>query len=232
MNRAVPPPPAFSRRAFILFLLLAPACFVVVIGIVAVLQYRQFRLFVSPRPAVEALAMTASDSARHEALTTSLSAFAAGTGPDTVTLSPSDLTLLASASPVASLQGIHIRILGGDSLLVSESSRRVDALQGHLAGLFKRFSPVKDGWLNARIEGTPDWHDGVLALAPDRGFLNGVKVPHTALEKHGGLSPSDFLAPEQLPAYKTFLAALDTATYSNGTVRIVRKPNHGSRIPN
>jgi hypothetical protein len=225
MPRAVPPPPAFSRRAFVLFLLLAPACFLVVIGIVAALQYRQFRLLVSPRPAVEALAMTASDSARHDALTAALSAFAAGTGPDTVVLSPSDLTLLASASPMASLQGIRIRILGGDSLLASESSRRVEALQGHLAGLFKRFSPVKDGWLNARIEGTPDWRDGILSLTPDRGFLNGVKVPRTALEKHGGLSPRDFLAPEQLPAYKDFLTALDTVTYEDGKILVIRKPD-------
>jgi hypothetical protein len=224
MSRA-PQPPPISRRAFLLFALLAPASFLAVIAIILVLQYRQFQTLVSPQAAIEAPVWSAGDSARHEALKASLLAFGSGEGPDTLFLSPADLTLLASGSSVAISQGLRFRIVGEDSLLASESARRLDALRGRFAGLFNRMSPIKDGWLNARVEGTPELKNGALTLAVERGFLNGAKVPRAALEKHGGLSPRDFLTPEQLPAYTAFLAALDTVSYGHDTLRVIRKKN-------
>jgi hypothetical protein len=232
MSRAVPPPPEVSRRALILFALLAPACLLAVAGIVGVLQYRQFQALVSPQAAFPAPAWTQSDSARQEALKVSLVDFSEGRGPDTVPLSPADLTLLAATTPAVTGQGIRLRIVGEDSLLVSESSRQVDALQGRLSGVFKLISPVKDGWLNARVEGLPDWTVGVLSLVPERGFLNGAKVPRAALTKRGGLSPEDYLSPGQLPAYAAFLAALDTVRYEGGNILVIRKENYELRITN
>jgi hypothetical protein len=217
------PQPALSRRSFVLFALLAPAGLLVIAGIIALLQYRQFRSMVSPQAAVMAPAWTAADSARHESLLAVLKAFSGDAGPDTLSLSPEDLTLLAASSPAANSKGFRIRILAKDSLLASESSRPVDSLEGGAAAVFKRLSPVENGWLNARVEGLPQWKDGALALDPARGYLNGVKVPRTALAKRGGLSPRDFLAPEQLPAYQAFLEVLDTVVYVDGRVVLIRK---------
>lgn len=232
------PPPVFSRRSFLFFILLAPACLAAVGGIVGVLQYKQYRAMVSPEALVPAFAATEGDLSRVDSLTAAFAAFSRGEGPDTLRLFPRDLTLLASSgaagSAVAAIheQGFRFRFTPGDSLLVVESSRGVDALSGRLAWLFKRFAPVEDGWLNARMEGRPEWKSGVLSFAPERGLLNETKVPRAALTKRGGLSPKDFLDPRFEPEYAAFLAALDTVAYEDGEVLIVRKANYELRITN
>ncbi len=217
-----PHPPALSRRSLLLLSLMAPAGLLVIAGIIALLQYRQFRGMVSPEPVVSESVPTTGDSARLAALGGLLRRFPAGEGPDTLSLSLSDLTLLAAASPAVIRDGLRIRLVAHDSLLAMETSRPVDSLQGRAAGFFKRIAPVPDGWLNARVEGLPEWKKGALTLDPERGYLNGTKVPRTALTKRGGLTPRDFLAPEQLPAYERFLEALDTVWYDGKSVLLIR----------
>ncbi|HEX2612530.1 MAG TPA: hypothetical protein VHO02_02935 [Fibrobacteria bacterium] len=229
MPRPVPPPSDLSRRAFVLFALLAPSCLLAVVGIVVVLQYRQFQALVSPKPLVERPYQPSGDiqaapdvKAYTRELLVQLMAFPKAEGSDTLALSATDLTMLSEISPVAARRQILLEVVAEDSLLVIESSSRVDALEGRFAGLFKRLSPVKNGWLNARVEGLPDWSNHALSIAPERSFLNGIKVPRAALEKRAGLSPKDFIAPEHQADYKTLLASLDTVLYKDHAVLLVR----------
>ena len=246
-SRRPPDPPVFSRRSFLFFIVLAPACLLAVAAIVLTLQYKQFRTMVSPASAVEEFVPTEADVLRLAALENAFAVFASSAPPldsatasgtasasaadttgstgyaDSLRLSPHDLTLLAAASPVARGQGLRFRFADGDSLITVESARRVDALQGRVAWVFRRITPIADGWLNARMEGLPVWKARALSFEPEKGYLNGAKVPRAALSKRGGLSPKDFLDPRHEPAYTAFLAAIDTVVYVDGNVVIVRR---------
>ncbi len=218
-----PSPQPLSRRSLLLLSLMAPAGLLIIAGIIGLLQYRQFRGMVAPEPAIAESVPTAADSARLAALEGLFRGFPEGRGPDTLSLALEDLTLLANASPAVARDGLRIRFAARESLLVMESSRPVDSLQGRVSGLFKRIAPVPDGWLNARVEGLPEWKKGSLALDPQRGYLNETRVPRTSLTKRGGLSPRDYLAPEHLPDYERLLGALDTVTYRDGKILLIRK---------
>jgi hypothetical protein len=219
--------PGFSRRSFLFFLLVAPAGLAAVFAILLALQYKQFQSMVSPSAAVEPFAWTDADRGRLDTAVQALGAFARGGGPDTLRLSPADLTLLAVSSPAAERQHIRFRITAPvppDSLLVVESAQPVNALSGRFAGVFRKISPVRNGWLNARMVGYPEWKTGVLSFFPQRGFLNGASVPRTAMTKRAGLSPGDFIDPSREAAYREFLGAIDTVVLdAGGSVLIVRK---------
>ena len=109
-----------------------------------------------------------------------------------------------------------------EPLLVVESSRPLNALNGRIARVFQRIAPVQDGWLNARMEGLPELKAGQLAFAPERGFMNEAKVPRAAMTKRGGMSPKDFLEPAALPRYAALIAVLDTVYWNGAAVVLVR----------
>jgi hypothetical protein len=221
------PPPVFSRRSFIFFILLAPACLLAVVAIVVTLQYKQFQAMVSPAPVVEESGPTTESRQRLDNLQSSLSSFSNRRGPDTLRLSAHDLTVLTAASPVLQRERIRFRFTVADSLLVAESSQRVEAMSGRFAWIFKRIAPAGDGWLNARMEGLPEWKAGALGFAPERSFLNGAKVPRAAMSKRGGMSPKDFLDPSAEPQYNAFITAIDTVLWDGRNVELVRKPELG-----
>jgi hypothetical protein len=221
------PPPVFSRRSFLFFILLAPACVLAVIAIVVTLQYKQFQAMVSSASTVEQFLWTEESRQSLDTLLAAIQSFPRDEGPDTLWLSPDDLTSLAAASPVLERLRISFRITAADGFLVVESSQRVEALNGRFAWIFKRLSPTPDGWLNARMEGLPEWKAGALDFAPERGFLTGSKLPRAALTKRGGMSPRDFLDPIHEPEYRAFLGALDTILLdSNGSVLLVEIPRN------
>jgi hypothetical protein len=225
------PPPVFSRRSFLFFILLAPACLLAVAAIVVTLQYKQFQALVSDAAVVEEFAWTEGSRQRLDALlgtltsppSSSSSSSPDSSGRDTVRLAAADLTLLAAASPVLAREGIRFRFTGSDSQLVAESSQRVEALSGRFAWIFKRITPVPDGWLNARMEGLPEWKTSALGFAPERSFLNGAKVPRAAMSKRGGLSPKDFIDPAHEPEYTALVATIDTVLYEGGETLLIRK---------
>lgn len=225
------PPPVFSRRSFLFFVLLAPLCFAAVGGIILTLQYKQFQAMVAPSTTVEEFVPTAESHQRLDSLLASIKSFsgiAVGStaAPDTLRLSPADLTVLAAASPVTAAEHIRFRFAAKDSLLIAESSQRVAALNGRFAWIFKKISKTPDGWLNARLEGLPELKDGPRALDFDvqHGFLNNGRVPRAALMKRGGLSPKDFLDPRFAPEYQAFLDAIDTVYFDVDKVVLVRRP--------
>jgi hypothetical protein len=216
------PPPVFSRRSFLFFILLAPACVLAVAAIILTLQYKQYRLLVSPAPAVEAFAPTPATALRADSLLAETRAFVAATAADTLEFTPDDLNALAAVSPVLARQEIRVRLVGSDSLLTVESARRVNALTGRVAWIFKRIAPIPDGWLNARVEGLPELASRQLTLAPERGFLGGSKVPRAAITKRAGLSPKDFIDPQYEAEYAAFVAAVDTVFWNGRAVVLVR----------
>jgi len=214
-----PVQPVFSKRSFLFFIILAPACLLAVASIVVTLQVKQYRLLVAETPVV---ALVEGDSSAVRTLLGRFAEFSAGEGPDTLRLSTDDLTVLVAGSP-ATDEGIRFRFSATDSHLVVESTRRVEELNGRLAWLFKRIAPIPDGWLNARMIGQPELKGRELGFAVTSGFLNDSRVPRAALTKRGGLSPKDFLHPRHEPEYTAFVSALASATWDGKHVVLVRK---------
>jgi hypothetical protein len=221
------PPPVFSKRSFLFFILLAPASFAAVAAIVLTLQYKQFQAMVAPATTVAEFVPTSESRQRLDGLRASIQAFSdtLESPVDTLRLSPDDLTVLAAASPVTAREHIRFRFAAKKGLLVAESSQRVSALNGRFAWIFKRISKTPEGWLNARLEGLPELKRAPLALdfAVENGFLNDGRVPRAALIKRGGLSPKDFLDPVFAPEYYAFLNAIDTVYFDVDAVVLVRR---------
>lgn len=226
------PPPVFSRRSFLFFIVLAPACLLAVAAIVLTLQYRQFQALVSPTSTVAPPRPLSEGRESAAPVLASIARFTEGAGPDTLALSPDDLNRLAAASTVLRREQIRFRFSAGltttpnldvaESLLVVESSRTVTDLNGKVAWIFKRISPIADGWLNARMEGLVELKKNDLAFAPERGFMNLTKVPKAAMTKRGGMSPRDFIEASAAPRYAAFVAVLDTAYWNGRAVVLVR----------
>ena len=220
--------PVFSRRSFLFFIVLAPACLAAVAGIVITLQVKQYRLLVAESPVVEEFSAT-DGSALVQRLLERFADFSAGRGSDTLRLTTADLSALVAASS-ATAEGIRFRFTATDSHLVVESTRRVEELEGRLAWLFKRIAPIPDGWLNARMVGVPELKGRELGFAVTRGFLNDSKVPRAALTKRGGLSPKDFLHPRYEPEYTAFVGALASAAWNGTEIVFVRKQEAAARM--
>lgn len=226
------PPPVFSRRSFLFFIILAPACILAVATIVLTLQYRQFRALVAPVSTVEPPPPLPESREAANLILAAIAQFSDGLGSDTLKLSPDDLNRLTAASPVLRREQIRFRFSAGltttpnseaaESLLVVESSRTVADLEGKAAWVFKRISPIADGWLNARMEGLVELKKNELAFAPERGFMNATKVPKAAMTKRGGMSPRDFLEAAEASRYAALIAALDTAYWDGRAVVLVR----------
>jgi hypothetical protein len=212
----------FTRRTFLLFLFLAPAAILTLFAIVLATQYKQLQSVVSSRQAVTPFAWSDSGKARLDTVLGSLQDLSAGRGPDTVRLSASDLTLLAAASPVSQKQRLHFRVSATDSQLIVESTQSIEDQQRRLSWIFQKIVPREFQYLNARLEGGPQWKEGKLEFLPERGFLNGSKVPRAALLKRTGMSPRDFVDEANQPAYEALVKTLDTAYFENRGVVLVR----------
>jgi|SRR5690606_9946289 len=230
------PPPVFSRRSFLVFLVLAPACLLAVAAIVMTLQYRQFRTLVAPESAVAAKEPPPESHHLAQDVLTGLAAFRQGAGPDTVVIPPEALNALVLNSPVLKREKIrfhfsvtpaNVKDSAEGTLLSVESSRPLNALNGRLAWIFQKIAPMENGWLNARLEGLPELKNRQLSLAPERGFMNDARVPKAAITKRGGMSPKDFLEPSAVPPYDSLVSVLDTV-YWDGTAVVLVRAAHGA----
>lgn len=220
------PPPVFSRRSFLLFIFLAPAGLLTILTIIVTLQYRQFRAMVSPESTIPPVEWTSEKLERVKRLQASLHAFGAGDGRDSVWYAAEDLTLLAASSRVVAEQSLSVRLDVRDTVLVVETSQRVDALQGRFAWIFQRITPVTavegGGWLNARMEGLPEWNGGRLEFAPVRGWLNDVRVPRAALTKRAGMSLRDFVDGPAVDVHDAITAELERVVITDGGAALIR----------
>jgi hypothetical protein len=215
-----PPPQEFSRKSFFLFLVLAPACFLVIAAIVVLVQYRQFKGMVSTDPEIRMPALESALQGRVASLRASFEAFASGnSSPDSLWLSAEDLNALLAASPVARAQDLRFRVEVVADTVVVRSTQPVQAMQGRAAWAFRKIAP--DGYLNARIEGLPQFEKNHLALSASRGFINGQRVPRASLTRRGGMSPPDFLESQEL--YAKLLGVLGEVKLEQGKILLVRK---------
>ncbi len=217
---APPSAPVFSRRGFILFLILAPASFACVFAIILVLQYKQFRSLVASVPDVPEVFSDSVGRDRIRELGLSFQAFASGK-TDSLRLTGRDLDFLLAASPVARSQSLRFHVEIGESVLTVHSTQPLHALRGRLAWLFRKMAR-DTGYLNAVLEGAPKFEEGRLELDPNRGFMNGQRVPRAGLVNRGGMSPGDFLENREL--YEKMIGALAQVKITRGKVLMVRQP--------
>jgi hypothetical protein len=227
--------PVFTRRGFLLFVFVAPTAIIVLLTILVIAQYRQLQRVVSSRPAVPAFAWDAASEARKDSLLAAFEAFAAPAdtmrpnagerlaGPDSLFLSGRDLTILASASPAARAQNLHMRVTSRDSLLFIETTQSIEDQNRRFSWVFKKLIPHEYRFLNAGLEGVPEWKHGRLTFLPQRGFMNGGKVSRTAIAKRSELSPKAYLDSAHVPAYERVLAQVDTVVLVPGGVALIRK---------
>jgi len=213
----------FTRRSFLLFLFVAPACVLTLLAIILATQYKQLQSVVSSRQAVAPFEWNDAGRARLGEVTASIRRFTEGSGPDTLRLPASDLNLLIVASPVTQKQRIHFRITANDSLLIVESTQSIEDQHRRLSWIFQKIVPLEFQYLNARLVGGTDWTQGKLAFVPDTGYLNGAKVPRAALVKRPGMSPRDFVDDAGMPMYSELLNRLDTAYFEAKGVTLVRR---------
>jgi hypothetical protein len=213
----------FTRRSFLFFLFIAPAAVLTLVTIILATQYRQLQAVVSSRQVVTPFEWDAAGGARLNTVLGSLQAFSTRTGSDTLRLPAPDLNLLAAASPVVLRQHLYFHITAADSFLIVESTQSIEDQHRMLSWIFKKVIPVQFQYLNARLEGLPQWKEQRLEFVPDQGFLNGAKVPRAALSKRPGMSPRDFLADAAMPEYLQFQSMLDTVFYADSAVVLVRR---------
>jgi hypothetical protein len=239
--------PVFTRRGFLLFVFVAPTAILVLLTILVVAQYRQLQRVVSSHEAVPAFAWDAASEARKDSLLSALDAFAAPAGdtahltagdtnslaappplpgPDSLLLSDRDLTILASASPAARAQKLHMRVTSRASrdglLLFIETTQSIEDQNRRFSWVFKKLIPHEYRFLNAGLEGVPEWKHGRLTFLPQRGFMNGGKVSRKAIAKRAELSPKAYLDSAHVPAYERLLARVDTVVLVPGGVALVR----------
>lgn len=219
--------PVFTRRGFLLFVFVAPAAILVLLIILVLAQYRQLQRVVSSHEAVAAFAWDASAEARKDSLLSAFAAFSADSSasPDSLFLSGRDLTVLAAASPAARAQNLHMRVSvrDRDTLLVVETTQSIEDQNRRFSWVFKKLIPREYRWLNARLEGAPEFKNGRLNFIPERGFLNDGKVSRTAIAKRSELSPKAYLDSAHVPAYEKLLTKVDTVVMVKGGVTLIRK---------
>lgn len=199
---------------------MAPAGLAIILAIILVTQYRQFKASVSPAAEVQEFVWDASSQSRVDTVLTDLHSFSSNPIKqfDSLWIDSRDLNLLMAHSPVIASQGIRFHADMHDSLIVIRSTQAVQSMQGKFAGIFKKIA--SSGYLNARLEGEPELKDGRLDFSPDSGFLNGQKVVSVALQKRGGMSPGDFTA--DTAAYGEFVRALGEVKVMDGRILLVR----------
>ena len=221
MARVSKSPGEFSRRSFFLFILMAPAGLAIILAIILVTQYRQFKASVSPAPDVQEFAWDSLSLSRVDTVLADLHSFSSNPIKkfDSLWIDSRDLNLLMAHSSVIASQGIRFHAEMHDSLIVIRSTQAVQSMQGKFAGIFKKIAH-STGYLNARLEGEPELKDGRLDFAPDSGFLNGQKVVSVALQKRGGMSPGDFTT--DTAAYGEFVRALGEVKVMDGRILLVR----------
>jgi len=184
------PPAGFSRGSFFLFLALAPVGIAVVFAVVIMTQLKQFKTSVSPVAGVQGFVWNDSAHVQFNSLLANIHAFT-DEPKDSLWMEAGDLNLLLAASPVAATQGMRFKVSVNDSLLIIISTQPVSALHGRLSWIFRKVAPR--GYLNARLEGTPELINGKIVFSLKAGYLNGQKVPSMALSHRGGMSPTDFM---------------------------------------
>ena len=176
------------------------------------------------REAIPAFAWDSASEARKDSLIAAFETFTVDSlaAPDSLLLSARDLTILAAASPASRAQNLHMRVTSRDSLLVIETTQSIEDQTRRFSWIFKKIVPREYRWLNARLEGVPEFKHRRLTFFPQRGFLNEGKVSRTALSKRAELSPKAYLDSAHVPAYERLLGVVDTVVLVPGGVALIR----------
>jgi hypothetical protein len=213
----------FTRRSFLLFLFLAPAAVLTLVAIILATQYKQLQSVVSSLQAVTPFEWNSAGRARLDSVLVSVQNFSSGSGSDTLVLPAPDLNLLAAASPVLQKQRLYFRFTDTDTLLFVETTQSIEDQNRKLSWILKKIVPLEFQYLNAQLEGLPQWKEGKLEFIPERGYLNGSKVPRAALSKRSGMAVRDFIEDSGMPVYDKLRSVLDTTFYTPGGVTLVRR---------
>lgn len=208
----------FNKSSFVIFLFFLPAFFLMVLALLAAMQYKQFRAFVSPEPAV--LSRITTSPQEEESVRSRVRSFFSGPGLDTLALSSEDLNHLIRTSKSLSDLNWDYHLDLTDTLLVARNSIPVKNMKGVVSTLLKLMR-VK-GYFNSVMAGRPDLKDGHLTLVPVSATMNGQSAPVSALSRNGNVDVREWV--EDKAFYDQAIGRLGAIVIRGGRLLLIKKP--------
>lgn len=208
---------AGTLPGFWLFVILVPCFFLIILLLLAAMQYKQMKTFISDSPAV---LDTIPDSAAAEArVSESVRAFFRD-GGDTLSLGTAEANHMVRACEALERAGWRYHITLEDSLFSAASSTPAREMHGPASVIAKVMR--MEGWMNSVIRARPELKDGKLTLVPVAAEMNAVKAPASVLSKKGAVDPREWVADKAF--YDSALAALAEVKVERGRLLLVKKP--------
>lgn len=207
----------FHKTSFLIYLLFVPAFLLLMVLLLAVMQYKQLKILVSPEPVRSA---TVPESrAAEDSLVSLVRAFFAAPGADTLALTSADLNHLIRTSKTIRELGWNYHLEFEDTLLLARTSLPAQEMTGP-AGKLIRLMRIK-GYLNSEVRIRPKLQPGKLILDPVSAVMNGQAAPPTALTKQGELNPRDWV--EDKEGFDKAVGRLETVRIRDGKLILMRK---------
>jgi hypothetical protein len=173
-----------TTPGFMFFLLILPCFLVVILLLLAAMQYKQMRSFLSDKPFGAAVLPESPEAQAH--VVDTLRAFFGDTAADTLALGAPDLNYLIRSSAALRKTGWHYAIGLEDTVFTASNSLPVQEMRGP-ASWIARVMRMR-GYLNSVMKGYPELKDRQITLVPVSATMNGIKAPLTALTRKGNLS--------------------------------------------
>jgi len=207
----------FHKTSFLLYLLFVPAFLLLMALLLAVMQYKQLKILVAPKPA--AIVPVPESQAAQDSLVGLLRGFFAAPGADTLALSSADLNHLIRASRTIRDLGWKYHLELEDTLLLARTSLPAREMTGP-AGKLIRLMRIQ-GYLNSEVRIRPKLQPGKLILDPVSAVMNGQAAPPTALTKQGELNPRDWV--EDKDGFDKAVDRLESVRIREGKLLLARK---------
>jgi len=221
-------------RAFWMFVVFVPIGLGIIFSLLMVMQYRQIKALVAPRPmaienavksslqdklvlqsvlnfVIKSQTTPSSDSSQ---LKMGISA-----NEDTLALNEQAMNHLLALSPALKTSHGFFRIELKDSLITLLNSVPVGELKGPMSILIKVFRTK--GWLNSSMEAELIWEDNAPRIIVRKAIMNGVDAPTAVFNRDQRMEPRHMVA--DTTQYDEIMTQIKKVGISNGLVTIIRK---------
>lgn len=209
----------FHKSSFLIYLLFVPAFLILMILLLAAMQYKQLRILVAKEPLV--MDKVPESKSAEDSISAAVWAFFGEPGADTMALTAVDLNHLMRSSKVLRDLGWTYHLTFEDSLLVARTSVPAAEMTGPAGKLIRLFR--MKGWLNSEVRARGKFiTGGKFVVDPVSAVMNGERAPATALTKQGEMMPRDWV--QDKDAYDKAVARLEAAPIKDGRLLLIRKP--------
>jgi hypothetical protein len=202
---------------FMIFLLLVPCFFLILVFLLGAMQYKQMKSLVADRP-LPFDSLPESPRAQ-AALADTLRAFFAGNTHDTLALGPEQVNQLVRASDALKKSGWEYRIGLEDSLFTAANSLPVQQMKGP-ASLIVKLMRMR-GYLNSVMKGYPELKGDSISLVAVSATMNGAEAPQSALSRKGNVNPREWV--EDKAFYDKAVSELSEVKVRGGRLLLIKR---------